>query len=178
MERLPEFPISNIMTQKATYQFLSNQADLSWREISFGLQKGYILQEVAVDKALAELGRSRSASTEVAVLAGEHVASRVVAMVERLAASEPPIGLPVVRQKWLYLWLAWLYEIRDSLEDPLGEVESAYADFGFPEEIAHFIRYMPMCGPDLGSREKNIARLNQSWHAYVESARRRYLDSR
>jgi hypothetical protein len=30
-----------------------------------------------------------------------------------------------------------------------------------------FVRYMPMIGPDLGSRELNEARMMEYWHGFV-----------
>ena len=76
--------------------------------------------------------------------------------------------------KWLYLVLAWLFENRRSVNDPLGRVEEIYSDFDYPREIAPFVRYMPMVGPDLGSREKNEARMYDDWKSYLDRAGRRF----
>ena len=80
-----------------------------------------------------------------------------------------------LRDKWLYLVLAWLYEQRGAVPDPLQTVEEVYADFGYPEEIAGLIRYMPMDGPDLGSREANERRLFERWRQYLDSAAAKHL---
>jgi hypothetical protein len=64
--------------------------------------------------------------------------------------------------------LAWFYEHRGEVPDPLLRVEEVYADFGYPEQIAKFVRYMPMEGPDLGSREANEHRLFERWKRYIE----------
>jgi hypothetical protein len=67
------------------------------------------------------------------------------------------------------LVLAWIYEHRGAFLDPLQTVEEVYADFGYPERIAGFVRYMPMDGPDLGSREANEQRLMERWKEYLDA---------
>jgi hypothetical protein len=89
-------------------------------------------------------------------------------LVDQLAASEPNNPEEKLRQEWLYLVLAWIYEHRASDTDPLQRVAEVYADFGYPEEIAAFVRYMPMVGPDLGSRSANENRLFERWRKYLD----------
>jgi hypothetical protein len=50
-----------------------------------------------------------------------------------------------------------------------------YADFDYPEEIAGFIRYMPMRGPDLGSKQLNEKRMLETWGRYIEEGTRRWI---
>lgn len=163
------------MLPKPSYEFLRLHANLSWRDVLFGLKKRLVSQEVAIDKALVELEISSDVPADVAILASEHDLFRILEIVDRLAAAEFPISSAVIQQKWLYLCLAWLYQVRDLVNDPLGEVESVYADFGYPDEIASFVRYMPMTGSDLGSREKNLDRLYGNWLAYIQASRKNYF---
>jgi hypothetical protein len=71
--------------------------------------------------------------------------------------------------------LAWFYEHRAEVPDPLQRVEEVYADFGYPEQLAKFVRYMPMEGPDLGSREANERRLFERWKRYVDDVASKYF---
>jgi hypothetical protein len=160
------------MLPKPSYEFLSQHANLSWGDVLFGIKSGLASEEVAIDKALVEIGISSDTPVDVAILASEHDLFRILEIVDRLAAAEVSISSAVLQQKWLYLHLAWLYQIRDLVNDPLGEVESVYADFGYPEEMASFVRYMPMSGPDLGSREKNLDRLYGNWRSYIQASRK------
>ena len=76
----------------------------------------------------------------------------------------------VAKSKWLYLVLAWLYEQRDSVDDPLGIVEQIYADFGHPEEMSSFVRYMPPTDgyrPQDHTTDENHERLFRLWHEFV-----------
>jgi hypothetical protein len=73
-----------------------------------------------------------------------------------------------LREAWLDVVLAWLYDHRAELEDPLEMVEAVYADFGYPAQIASFVRCMPMQGPDLGSPAANEQRLFERWKRYLD----------
>jgi len=68
------------------------------------------------------------------------------------------------------LVLAWLYEHRLKLADPLGDVESVYADFDYPEEMSRFVRYMPSDDPDLRDHRLNQARIFGKWEQYLRQA--------
>ena len=83
-----------------------------------------------------------------------------------------------MRRKWAFLILAWVYEHRDSFEDPLDLVEKLYADLDYPEQVAPFVRYMPTDEPDLGSRGQNEQRLFQKWAEYLQKEARYFLLSR
>jgi hypothetical protein len=92
----------------------------------------------------------------------------VPGLVEELAGHEPQPE-STIRDKWLYLVLAWVYEQQANFEEPLRTVEEIYADFGYPPHIASFVRYMPSDEPDLG-RELNERRLYTKWKQYLDEA--------
>jgi hypothetical protein len=87
-----------------------------------------------------------------------------------ISPTKSPHSEDEIRDKWLYLVLAWLYEHRAEVPDPLQRVEEVYADFGYPEQLANFVRYLPMEGPGLGSREANERRLFERWKRYIDGA--------
>lgn len=72
--------------------------------------------------------------------------------------------------KWLYILLSQLFNEKDSVMDPLGEVERIYADFDYPEEIASFVKYMPSLDdydPIKHTDEENRERLYSKWKQYL-----------
>ena len=77
----------------------------------------------------------------------------------------------IMERAWLVFSVSLAYILRKDLLDPLQTVEEVYADFDYPEQIASFVRYMPMQGPDLGSRLANERRLFERWKAFVENWR-------
>jgi len=92
--------------------------------------------------------------------------------VRTLAAREGTSESTTTR-RWLYLVLAWLFEHRAGLDDPLQAVETVYAEFDYPEEIAKLVRYMATDDPDLGDAKLNENRLLEKWeqHLAEEQAR-------
>jgi hypothetical protein len=156
------------------YEFISQRAELGWNEIKFGLDQQLIKPKAAVDRATEQLCRVDATPKEVVELASLTGSESVADLVSHLARNEAPVSEEQVKAKWLYLVLAWLFENRESLVDALGMVESVYSDFDYPKEIASFVRYMPMDGPDLGNREQNEARMFDRWKTYLNRAGKRF----
>ena len=74
----------------------------------------------------------------------------------------------------MYVLLKWLYEHKKDYDDPLNVVEIIYDDFSFPDSIASFVRYAPMKEPDLGSVEKNTARLFLHWEHFLKEQQQKW----
>ncbi|OIR03695.1 hypothetical protein GALL_141120 [mine drainage metagenome] len=159
-------PVSKIPSE-----FVKQLVDLNWREIKFGLDHQLIDSAAAIDRATESLCRNEPAAKAEVELAGLSHDEPVSELVDQLAQKEPEVGEEALREKWVYVVLAWLFENRSSFGSPLELVEEIYADFGYPREVAPFVRYMPMAGPDLGNREKNEARLYDYWRDYLDRAR-------
>lgn len=167
--------MTNMIETQIPYDFIRNRVKLSWSDIKFGLDRQLIKPPVAVERALERAGKSDASRVEIE-LAGRSETDSVADLVDELASKETK-DLREIRAKWLYLVLDWLFYRRQSLRDPLEIVEAVYADFDYPREIAPFVRYMPMVGPDLGNREQNEARLYDYWQRYLSEAARRFSQS-
>lgn len=150
------------------YRFIRERTRLSWRGIRFGLVNELLDPEAPVAFATDQVGELEEVPVALLDLAGVGENEPTMELVERLAESEPRHSEDEIRHKWLYLVLAWIYEHRHEYADPLQRVEEVYADFGYPEQLASFVRYMPMVGPDLGSREANERRLLERWKQYID----------
>jgi hypothetical protein len=151
--------------------FVKQLVDLNWREIKFGLDHQLIDSAVAIERATEALCRNEPATKAEVELAGMSHDEPASELVNQLARTEPEIEEESLRDKWVYVVLAWLFENRSAFDSPLNLVEEIYSDFGYPRDVAPFVRYMPMVGPDLGSREKNEARLFDYWRDYLDRAR-------
>jgi hypothetical protein len=145
----------------------------TWSDLRFGLERGFI-DEVDVVKAAVEQVKQVSdhsdAEVELAGLDQSNVNWNYVTNLLNDLAVRSDTTNPIVERKWLYLVLAWIYSQKELLHDPLGMVEEVYADFGYPEEIAGFVRYMPPSdtySPQDHSYEENISRLFQLWNEYL-----------
>ncbi len=152
------------------YGFIRDRVRLSWRELRFGFENELAHPGVAVELALDRLEEIEEPPPALLELAGLSRDAPMARLVEQLAEGDAPAPENDVRDKWLYLVLAWIYEHRDMYADPLELVEAVYADFGYPEQIANLVRYMPMSDPDLGSREANERRMLEWWKQYLDGA--------
>jgi len=157
----------DIVRLRIPYRFLRNRTRMSWRDVRFGLVNELLEPQAPVELAVDQVSERAESSEALLQLAGAGKDEPTLELVEQLADHEPPRSEDEIRDKWLYLVLAWIYEHRDDYPDPLQLVEEVYADFGYPEQIAKFVRYMPMEGPDLGSREANERRLFERWKRYL-----------
>jgi len=163
------------LTLKIPYDFVQSRLGRpSWQDVLFGLQNELLDPAATQALAIAELDHA-DANDELIELASLEPGEPVAHHVERLAEREAPQPQSSIAERWLYLTLAWLFDHRDSLPDPLGSVETVYAEFDYPEGIAGFVRYMPSDGPDLGDRKLNEERMLGTWQAYLSDARSRLL---
>lgn len=155
------------------FLFIRERASLSWREALWGYEHQMIGWSDVVELAKDRL-RSDSDAREIELSClDKSDTSRVGELLRELAASEPEkLGLMSVK-KWLYLMLAWTLDNKDRIDDPLGEVETIYADFDYPGEIESFVRYMPITDgydPSHHSKEDNENRLFENWKKYLDVA--------
>lgn len=147
--------------------FIRSRSHLTWREVEFGLQNGWLRDGTAIDLAIHRVAAGDD-SPDVVELASVllHEKYKVPQILRRLAERDPEYS----KDKWLFLLLAWLYEHRDAVEEPLAVVEELYADFDYPEEMASFVRYMPPQDPSRVGEPY----LLDAWRRYLETAGRSY----
>lgn len=153
-----------------TPEFIRGRTHLTWQEMLFGIDNELLSPGAAVDFAARQLEVQDNADPTLVELAGVCSGEPTRDLVEQLAAAEPRQGSEFMRRKWMYLVLAWIFEHKETYLDPLRAVEEVYADFGYPDVIVSFVRYMPVDEPSLGSREANESRLHDKWKRYLDGA--------
>lgn len=157
------------------YSFIRERVLLSWQDTLWGYERQLIgwsdIVANAQDRLL--LHSKDPIEIELAFL-GKSETQQVGELLRVLANNEPDDAGSKSKTKWLFLILAWLYENRDAVSDPLGEVERIYADFDYPPEIEGFVSYMPVTDgydPSQHSMEENKARLFSKWEQYLSETR-------
>lgn len=152
------------------YRFVRARMSVNWSDVHFGLANELLDPQAPLELAaqqIAELPPSPPSALKELLRDG---ASDVnLGLVQQLADAAPSDEAET-RQRWLYIVLAWFYDHRDTDPDPLQRVEEVYGDFGYPNQIAGFVRFMPMQGSDLGNSEANVRRLFDRWRMYLEQA--------
>ena len=156
------------------YELIRDRVSLTWREILWGYERQLVgwssLVALALDKAAA--GSNDPKEIELAGLQKDE-SWRAGDLLRILAKAEAPNPENLILRKWLFLVLLRLFENRSQFADPLGEVESVYADFEYPEEMTSFVRFMPPTDgydPLQFSRTENERRLLGLWQKYLVAA--------
>ena len=153
------------------WPFIRERVRLSWAEAAFGYHNQWLSWRGAVELALDCL-REGEVDILIVRLAGcsKSEAHCVGDLLDKIALLSERADASLAKDKWLYLNLAWLLENGEAVADALDKVEAMYADFGYPEEVAAFVRYMPADGAgnvEPGSYEENISRLIEKWKIYI-----------
>jgi hypothetical protein len=137
------------MTSEPTHvvvpaDFIATRVLLLPGELARGYRLGHVNDRSVVQLAeqLLAAGSPVSAPAEELALLLSADYDRVPDLVAEMEESD--LSAPSEQTKvWLYLVLAWIYDHRDEFADPLAEIETVYADFGYPEEIEGLVRYLP-----------------------------------
>lgn len=140
---------------------------LTWSDIKYGLNNGFISSAGVVEYAIEGLSiESPADQYELACLPGGDIYG-IQNCVDRLADGAE-LGVHSSEKAWIFLTLLWVFRNRDAYPDPLGVVEELYADFGYPESVAPIVRYMPPADPDLVGEDE----LFRKWPNILEFLRK------
>jgi hypothetical protein len=151
-------------------EFAAKASALGWGDVLWALGYGVLSPKAAVRLAeiRAEGGDERP---DLLTLAGftTHDTEAIRDAVARLAGGE--VGQhddAEARRAWLFITLAWVRSRPEVFPDPLATAELLYADFGYPEAVKGFIRYMPRA-PELDGETTDAAifRMLQAWDAFL-----------
>jgi hypothetical protein len=159
--------------------YVLGQVSLAGRELLWGYDHGWISWDCLTEFATRQLVSKNSNSMAEVELAGllPIEAYRARDLAEELADNEPPMSEEAVREKWLYLILRWIFENRQRTVEPFAIVEALYADFGYPHEIARFVRYMPpedQYDPWEHSKAENEEHMLKQWRGYLIEAEKKF----
>ena len=74
----------------------------------------------------------------------------------------------LIKNKWRYIILLWLFEDRDENSLDYDKINTIYADFNYPQDMEKFINYMP-------AQEKNnklgYQNIVDNWKEYLDDNR-------
>ncbi|MFW6377262.1 MAG: DUF2247 family protein [bacterium] len=168
-----KLPMNSLMIS-IPYSYFSKLVELSWYDILFAIENGFLSHQSAIEHAIIELKDNKNYSQIVINLASlspdEAVLRRdlIKQYVNELAKPISDEAKVQTKNKVMYILLHWVYEHKEYYEDSLSVVELIYDDFDFPKSIANFVRYMPPEQPLLSTVEANIERLHKNWKDYLD----------
>ena len=125
---------------------------LSWKELLFGLEHGYI-DEKGITTYVCDALTINAPKEAFELASIEPQEYYLVRDLLRSLACRDSRTEPDITKPWLFLLLSYLFENKETFEDPLSLIEELYSDFDYPEEIAPLVRYMPVAEGIVGSEE-------------------------
>jgi len=171
------------------YEYAANAANLNWSDIFFAITYEYMDYRSAIEHARVQLENDNypQAVLDLACISSDeatfpHVIHPYIDELVDITGE----NMHNAKDKIMYILLKWVYEQGAGIDniyfnDILDVAESIYHDFNFPESIASFAswRILPssMVEPDLGSVEKNKARLLDHWKQFLDEQERRWRSS-
>ena len=157
-----------------SYGFASKLVSLTWHDVLDAVTRKIVSRRFAVEHALSQWEILEDYPDALVDLASLGKGGDIHPYIDELVVIEGDLSENETNEKLLFLTLSWIYENIDDYSDPLGVVEQVYADFDYPEKIESFVRYMPSDEPDLGSVEKNQARLIDYWARYLAEQKNKF----
>jgi Uncharacterized protein conserved in bacteria len=133
-------------------EYINPNMHLSWQEVAWGYYNGYFFLRDVVQMACDFLmcGGDNKIIIELAGIPFEMSKSDIYdaeMLLDKLVLNSPKEDGKFIKDKWLYLNLAWLFEHRAAFENIFDEAYDIYCDFDYPSEISSFfVSYMPGVG--------------------------------
>lgn len=151
-------------------QFVQSKSSLNWGDCLWAYKRELLTWKDLIRVALerVENGSSNELEIELANVGKDSVWK--VSELAQALAEQGKNSVETSKQKWLFLCLAWAYENREKIPDPLGAVETIYADFDYPSSIESFVRFLPPSDgyePTQFSQEQNHQHLMTQWSEFL-----------
>jgi len=155
------------------YEYAMNVAVLNWHDVLFAIDQGFIDHRSAIEHAQIALEGDNypQAVLDLACIDADEAVfpHSIRPYIDELADIVDEERKLESKDKIMYILLRWVYEHKMDYDSPLDISTIICDNFGFPESITYFAwRFSPMREPDLGSPEKNIARVFDYWRQFLE----------
>lgn len=152
-------------------QFAQSKVPLNWMDFLWAYKRNLLTWKNLIQVAIDRVDSGSDNSLEIELAAVDKQSVWKVSELAEILANQCGNSDEESKQKWLFLYLAWAYENREKLADPLGVVEGIYADFDYPSSIESFVRFLPPSdgyAPAQHSQEQNHRRLMTKWEEFLQ----------
>lgn len=144
---------------KVPSTFLARLRDpVDWSDLRYAYENQLVDGQALIDHACRVLSETECDDDNVLAIASARETDELKPLLDRVVSYED--YTPEQARKWALILAAFISE--SDVADKLEAIEEVYSSIDYPEELAEFIRYMPMNGPDLGSKEANESRMLES----------------
>lgn len=175
--------LANSLEIEIPYSFIRNKVSLTWNELYYGIEYGFLTPEEAINKAEEEILEETELSGPLFELAclykGESYL--IIQYITKLIDKEyfgNDDNIQYVKEKWLFIVLAWLYENSEKYNILYSEQEYSlhsigeklmivWDDFGFPDVIEELVDLAPSFD-GTSNDARFIYSLNLTWQKYLK----------
>lgn len=154
---------------KIPFTYLYKNITPDWDDIIFGVKNEYLDLDSIGEYAVKLLEQGEDLAPDLLELIWANDGDLDEFMYNYLIKNS--VGNEATKEKHLYVFLKWLWDTKEKYIDPLEIIEYIYAGFGYPAEIAKFVKYMPMVHEKMPTREMNLKKLYDEWGNYLEEKR-------
>lgn len=154
-----------MILREIPYSFIADRHKLSLSTLILGLREGWLGEHDVLENFAAFDIRD-----ETRLLEGYCSEEGLLAYLKE-SASLNSTQIRDARLSWLRIIMAWIFENRSELNDPLAYVERLYADFGYPDEIYDLVRFNVPSDeyrPQDHTAQQNHDRLMKMWGHYCK----------
>lgn len=147
--------------------FASSYAELDWPDVRWGYEHRLLSWEDVVEYAKLLPPSDASAYAARIAATNKNTAHFLEYVLAEIAYETETIS----KNKWKYLCVSWTYVNREKVAEPFEVIERIFADFGYPDDLAPLVRWMPPTDgydPSKHSRQENMDRMLKEWRDYVD----------
>ncbi len=184
--------VENSLSIVIPLTFIIDKTDLTWGELYFGVQCGFIHPEAAIQKAEKLIAQEVEISASLFELASlfKHEAFLAVPYLSNLAEQEPMQSITFIQEKWLYLVLSWLYEHQEEhrilkgeeqppLDNAFQQMMVIWDDFNSNMTIFDFILKQDTTDPlyfEIAEEPipVDLSNLYQGWERFLKEQEKRF----
>jgi len=148
---------------KLNEAFVTEQMRVNWGDLFWAATNKWLTA-----KSLAGLADELAGADDELRVAISTALDHDEAALQRIFEREAIIDAAtetILRERWMRLAVAWLYQHRESLDDPWAVLEQIWEAFGHPESLNGLIRWMP--APP--GEEPGESGMLERWRAYIAS---------
>lgn len=131
---------------------------LDWIDLRYAYAHQLVDGQAVIDHACRVLSEAGCDNDEILAIASAKGTDILEPLIDLVCG--PVESPPNLSRKWALILAAFISE--SDVPNKLDAIEEVYSSFDYPEELTGMVRYMPMQGPDLGSREANEGRMLDS----------------
>lgn len=152
--------------------FITERVRLRVGELSLGYGQGWIDERAVIALALAQYDNASDdcPMARIALLL-DFERSRVRELIDMADAEGASRDEGDAQRVWLYLFLAWLYDHRLTI-DAYAIIDEMFAEFEYPEAMEGFVTFMPL----VGGEAAGVEAMDRRWKQFLNEEQKHFAD--